>query len=102
MNKPRASPASGFNAVFVVGVAGDAYDLDWQGYTGDVTPGGLFDGSDNTLPPPLLLIAAADAQIAAAGWARASDWSYTDDIWGCVVSPAAETTRMVAASGDLP
>lgn len=82
---PHASPPGGFSAVFVVGVAGDAYELDWKAYTAKVDPADLFDGSDNSGPAPFLLVTAADAQIRAAGWARAGDWSFTDDIWGCVV-----------------
>jgi len=84
----RPAPAGGFNAVFIIGIAGDSYDLDWQSYTGQVAPEGLFDGTDNTLPAPFLLTPAADAQITAAGWIRTGEWSYTDDIWGCVVVPA--------------
>lgn len=78
-------PPGGFNAVFMVGVVGDAYDLDWQSYTRDVDPCDLFNGLENFSPPPFLHVAAADAQIATAGWTRVSDWNYTDDIWGCVV-----------------
>lgn len=87
MNRPGpVAPPGGFNAAFIIGVAGDAYEIDWKSYTGDVDPDDLFNGEDNFDPPPFLLPEAADAQIRAAGWARASDWSYTDDIWGCVVT----------------
>jgi hypothetical protein len=73
------APPGGFNAALIIGIAGDAYELDWQSYTGE----------DNFGRPPFLLTPAAGAQITAAGWTRASDWSYTDDTWGCVVTPAA-------------
>jgi hypothetical protein len=88
VNRPgRTAPLGGFNAAFIIGVAGDAYEIDWQAYTGDVSPADLFNGEDNSGPPPFLLAEAADAQIRATGWTRASAWSYTDDIWGCVVEP---------------
>ena len=86
-------PPGGFNAVFMVGVAGDAYDLDWQAYTHHVDPCDLFNGLENFSPPPFLNVAAADAQIAAAGWMRVSDWNYTDDIWGCVVEPGRQDSE---------
>lgn len=74
--------------MFIIGIAGDTgYELDWQSYSDKVSPDDLFDGSDNTEPAPFLLVSAADAQVRACGWERAGNWSYTDDIWGCVVVP---------------
>lgn len=87
------NPPGGFNAAFIIGVAGDAYELDWQSYTSEVSPAELFNGEDNFGLAPFLLIEAADAQIRAVGWVRVGDWSYTDDIWGCVVQPEPAPSR---------
>ena len=76
---------AGFQAAFLTHPA--ALTLDIQSYTADVDPASLLDGQDNTTSPPPLDTAAADRALAAAGYARHSDWTYTDDIWGAIIRP---------------
>lgn len=58
-------------------------------YTG-VDHAALFDGLDNTTEPVTLDIPAVDAALAAAGYERAGEWNWTDDVWGAVIRPAGQ------------
>jgi hypothetical protein len=84
---PQGHADTGFQAAFLTDPA--ALVFSFQSYTADVDPAGLFSGEGNTAVSPSLDVSAADRALAATGYARATEWSYTDDIWGAVVRPTA-------------
>jgi hypothetical protein len=81
---PATHPAfPGFTGAFIEYDEGQP--LTYIQYSGRVGPAVQFAGDQNTREPDPIDVPQRDAQLAADGYLRVGDWSWTADIWGCAV-----------------